>query len=49
VQAVNQLLSPLDDGDQFFLVCEVVGHGDKIGCARKVDKTFHTVPDKGDG
>ncbi len=36
MQAVNQLLSPLDDGDQFFLFCEVVSHNGKIGCARKV-------------
>jgi hypothetical protein len=48
VEAVNQLLSPRHDGEQFFLGCEVVSHDEKIGCAWKVDKTFHGRPVKGD-
>jgi hypothetical protein len=48
-KAVNQLLSPRDDGDQFFLGGEVMSHADKIGCAWKVDKTFRGEPVKGDG
>ena len=49
VQAVNQLLPPRDDRDQFVLGSEVMSHASKIACARQVDKTFHGGPVKGDG